>query len=71
METNCVNSVIRTTEKVKLVNECQNNPADDGYEVVEKFLESHLKIKDELSKVNRNISYGERSFERYVAAPAV
>ena len=32
--------------KVKLINECQNNPADDGYEVVEKFLESHLKIKD-------------------------
>ena len=71
METNCVNSVIRTTEKVKLVNECQNNPADDGYEVVDKFLESHLKIKNELSKVNRNTSYGESSFERYVAAPAV
>ena len=57
--------------KVKLVNACQNNPADDGYEVVEKFLESHLKIKNELSKVNRNTSYGESSFERYVAAPAV
>ena len=25
--------------KVKLVNDCQNNPADNGYEVVEKFLE--------------------------------
>ena len=57
--------------KVKLVNECQNNPADDGYEVVEKFLESHLKIKDELSKVNKNTSYGESSFEKYVTAPAV
>ena len=26
--------------KVKLVNTCQNNPADDGYEVVQKFLET-------------------------------
>lgn len=57
--------------KVKLVNDCQNNPADDGYEVVEKFLESHLKIKDELSKYNKFTSYGESSFEKYVAAPAV
>ena len=57
--------------KVKLVNDCQNNPADDGYEVVEKFLESHLKLKEEIAKVNKNTSYGESSFEKYVAAPAV
>lgn len=57
--------------KVKLVNDCQNNPADDGYEVVEKFLEGHLKLKEEIAKVNKNTSYGENSFEKYVAAPAV
>ena len=57
--------------KVKLVNDCQNNPADDGYEVVEKFLEGHLKLKEEIAKVNKNTSYGESSFEKYVAAPAV
>ena len=57
--------------KVKLVNDCQNNPADDGYEVVEKFLESHLKLKEDIAKVNKNTSYGESSFEKYTAAPAV
>lgn len=57
--------------KVKLVNDCQNNPADDGYEVVEKFLEGHLKLKEEIAKVNKNTSYGESSFEKYVAAPAI
>lgn len=57
--------------KVKLVNDCQNNPADDGYEVVEKFLESHLKLKEDIAKVNKNTSYGGNSFEKYVAAPAV
>ena len=57
--------------KVKLVNDCQNNPADDGYEVVEKFLESHLKLKEDIAKVNKNTSYGESSFEKYISAPAV
>lgn len=57
--------------KVNLVNDCQNNPADDGYEVVEKFLESHLKLKEEIAKVNKNTCYGESSFEKYVNAPAV
>ncbi len=57
--------------KVKLVNDCQNNPADDGYEVVEKFLAANPKIKDDISKANRKISYGENSFDRYVESPAV
>jgi hypothetical protein len=57
--------------KVKLVNECQNNPVDDGYEVVEKFLESHLKTKDSLTQFCKISSYGENSFDRYLAAPAV
>ena len=51
--------------KVKLVNDCQNNPLDNGYEVVNKFLESHLKIKDNLTQISRVTSYGENSFEKY------
>lgn len=57
--------------KVKLVNDCQNNPNDDGYEVVEKFLECHPKIKDSLSQINRISGYGENSLEKYVSSPAV
>ena len=57
--------------KVKLVNDCQNNLADDGYEVVEKFLETHKKVKDSISQTTRVISYGENSFDKYVASPAV
>ena len=57
--------------KVKLVNDCQNNHVDDGYEVVQKFLESHLKIKDSISQINRITGYGENSFDKYVTAPAV
>ena len=57
--------------KVKLVNDCQNNPVDDGYEVVEKFLESHLKVKDSIAQFNRVTGYGENSFDKYLAAPAV
>ena len=51
--------------KVKLVNDCQNNPVDDGYEVVENFLQSHLKIKDCLSHVNRVTGDDENYFEKY------
>ncbi|MGN0739968.1 MAG: Abi family protein [Treponema sp.] len=57
--------------KVKLVNTCQNNLADDGYEVVQKFLASHSKIKDNILQNNRAISYGENTFEKYSSAPAV
>ncbi len=57
--------------KVKLVNDCQNNQVDDGYEVVEKFLESYPKVKDSLTQFNRATGYGENSFRKYVAAPAV
>ena len=57
--------------KVKLVNDCQNNSADDGYEVVENFLEHHQKVKDYISQFNRISGYGENPFEKYIAAPAV
>lgn len=56
--------------KVKLVNTCQNNPKDDGYEVVQKFLEKHLKIKENMQNY-RAVSYGENKFEKYSSSPAV
>ena len=42
--------------KVKLVNECQNNPADDGYEVVEKFGNPFKKWRDEYTFRNKNVT---------------
>ena len=57
--------------KVKLVNDCQKNEADDGYEVVESFLGSHPKIKDGLGVFTKISSYGGSPFDRYVEAPAV
>lgn len=56
--------------KVKLVNTCQNNPKDDGYEVVQKFLEKHPKIKENMQNY-RAVSYGENTFEKYSSSPAV
>ena len=57
--------------KVKLVNECQSNPADNGYEVVDKFLESHEKIKETLTSGARLASYSGLDFDKYIEAPAV
>ena len=56
--------------KVKLVNTCQNNPIDDGYEVVQKFLEKHPKIKENMQNY-RAVSYGENTFQKYSSSPAV
>lgn len=56
--------------KVKLVNTCQNNSTDDGYEVVQKFLEKHPKIKENMQNY-RAVSYGENTFEKYSSSPAV
>lgn len=57
--------------KVKLVNTCQNNPCDDGYEVVQQFLEKHPKIKENILQTNRTVTYGENTFEKYSSFPAV
>ena len=57
--------------KVKLVNECQSNPADDGYEVADKFLESHEKIKETLTSGARLAGYSGLDFDKYIEAPAV
>ena len=57
--------------KVKLVNNCQNNPADDGYEVVQKFLEGHPKAKESLVQFSKISGYGGNSFHKYLDTPAV
>ena len=57
--------------KVKIVNDCQKNEADDGYEVVEKFLEKYPKVKESLLTGSRLAGYSGVDFEKYLAAPAV
>lgn len=57
--------------KVKLVNDCQNNPADDGYEVVEKFLDEHKKVRESFIQAAQFQGYVGTSFKKYAEAPAV
>ncbi|MBR4376308.1 MAG: Abi family protein, partial [Spirochaetia bacterium] len=47
--------------KVKLVNDCQNNPQDDGYEVVASFLEKNPKIKESIKTGFRLIGYYDKT----------
>lgn len=57
--------------KVRLVNECQTNPADDGYEAVEKFLEQNPKIKEGLAGGANLAGYSKGSFAEYKEKPSV
>lgn len=57
--------------KVKLVNDCQKNEVDDGYEVVEKFLQSHPKVRDTILAGSKLAGYGGTSFDKYIDSPAV
>lgn len=57
--------------KVKLVNDCQNNSADDGYEVVEKFLESHPKVRESILTGSKLAGYGGNNYDKYLESPAV
>lgn len=57
--------------KVKLVNDCQNNPSDDGYLVVEKFLSLHPKVKEGLEQNAKLAGYGGNSFLKYAESPTV
>lgn len=57
--------------KVALVNECQSNPADDGYEVVEAYLREHERVADKIRKCTYYSEYGGAKFERHRAHPAV
>ena len=57
--------------KVKLVNDCQNNIADDGYEVVDQFLSKNPKVKDGILQFTRGCGYNRTFFDRYLETPSV
>ena len=57
--------------KVKLVDDCQNNPADDGYEVVKAFLNKNQEVWKTLKTGSAFITYNERYSSRYKNNPAV
>lgn len=57
--------------KVKIVNDCQNNPADDGYKVVEDFLNTKPKLKETLINSPRIAEYSGLFFGKYTEHPAV
>ncbi len=59
--------------KVSLINECQSNDADDGYLVVNKFLEKNKKIQTILENLNYNniVFYNKNSFLKYMEKPSV
>jgi len=57
--------------KVKLVNDCQTNPADDGYEVVENFLRGHESVRAYIRQFAGGNFYGANVFSRHVQSPAV
>lgn len=59
--------------KVKLINDSQENSADDGYLVVKKFLETHEKVRSYLSNIqSSNIAfYNKTVFDKYLETPSV
>ena len=57
--------------KVKLVNDCQTNVADDGYEVVKKFLDRKPELWETINKFANGNFYGENMFRKYVETPSV
>lgn len=57
--------------KVNLVNECQSNSKDDGYEVVQRFLDSHVKIREGITAGAKLAGYSGISFDKYAETPAV
>lgn len=57
--------------KVKLVGDCQDNPADDGYEVVAAFLAKNPKVRSSIQSGFKLIGYYNKTFFRYTKSPAV
>ena len=57
--------------KVKLVNECQNNQADDGYQVVEAFLTKRPKLRESILKDPHIAEYSGIGMGSYLEHPAV
>ena len=57
--------------KVNLVNDCQTNPADDGYGVVKAFFEKYPNIQKTIVSGNNFSSYSGMDIEQCLAYPAV
>jgi hypothetical protein len=52
--------------KVKIINDSQENPADDGYLVVKKFLETHERVRSSIENLNSNTTfYNRHVFDKY------
>ena len=52
--------------KVKIINDSQENPADDGYAVVESFLETHNRVRHLIENLNNSSNYYNRQvFDKY------
>ena len=58
--------------KVKIINDSQENPADDGYAVVESFLETHNRVRHLIENLNNSSNfYNRQVFEKYKETPSV
>jgi abortive infection bacteriophage resistance protein len=57
--------------KVKIVNDCQENPADDGYKAVTSFLEKHPEVKSQILAGARAPGYDADIFRAHAESPAV
>lgn len=53
--------------KLVLVNECQNNLADDGYEIVKSFLKNNPKIKVAVKSIAKSYNYSGINFNEYLS----
>ena len=52
--------------KVKIINDSQENPADDGYAVVENFLETHNRVRHLIENLNNSsYFYNRQVFDKY------
>lgn len=52
--------------KVKIINDSQENPSDDGYTVVENFLETHNRVRHLIENLNNSSNfYNRQVFDKY------
>lgn len=52
--------------KVKIINDSQENPSDDGYSVVENFLETHNRVRHLIENLNNSTNfYNRQVFDKY------
>lgn len=52
--------------KVKIINDSQENPGDDGYSVVENFLETHNRVRHLIENLNNSSNfYNRQVFDKY------